>query len=358
MSESGKKIMVWGLPRSGKTMLVYAIYRQFQTEGDYRIILDEPTHKRIDKQMRDVINSRASFLDKTDRLEAYTIKLKSSDEAVSHEIVLRDAPGEHFRELYELTVRDVESVGSHGRADNDGDANGFTTVSDISATLQQLRESDGIMVLLDPAYFDERLRDTDQIKGYMEYIYDLLRDKLNSKGDNARLKDIKIALCLVKADVDDKYWNKRLPAEDECGRLSKENNSSCHECPIYEHLRERMKLELTIKDRFEPRQIRCFILSAIGRTRDEQLNVGTNNPWKRNITPAPKSKKRQNNAPESENNNGSMPAPATDDGEVGGSGYPEAMYYPQTIIDPAQIRPKGTIDPILWLLGIEDNTTG
>jgi len=361
-NESNKppiQIGIWGMPRSGKTVYLTMLYLGLDPRTGWNIRPADAASERLLLNAREIIKERRLFPDHTDKVThySYTIAPPSSEfpNVPAFKLTFVDMPGELDRAFYAEAVSDPEhpvEVPKNAIAPQ---------LSDITPQqrFNNLMEMDGLLLFIDPAWHDL----TRQEYSYRQLLLNLIRQL-----DAHRRKPYSplLALCMVKAEVKDSYWERRKLTHS-CYRENVQTISTeCrHACPLYEFLTqhtplpappdgivisdfmERDLLNALGTDRYD--NLKCFVLSAVGRSKadEKQKNIAFSDNWVRGASPRPPwaTAEKTSFNPTADDwleNVDLYHSPYTD--------RPFNDYYPTGIIDANLLQPENLIDPIKWIL--------
>ena len=326
-------IGLWGMPRTGKTTFLAMLYHSFLEDSNYYAIheADEPSRLFV-KEMRERLYVDRQFPIKTPHVATYQYdvvrKGQTSEDDLIFTLSFRDAPGELYQYYYDDKRRhdtiDVEQPSTEPQQAP------YTP----SRMFGEIKDSDALVLLLDPSWADPVAKNRD----YDQLLFHLLQAL---RAERSNPNPPVIALCLVKADGRQDYWEQRYLWPEDCYRAGVEMPDCRLNCPVYEILgrafMEKHLPGLTIPGS----QIGCFVTSAIGRTRDGQLNVGTDNGWRRAPTPTPHSPISASGGQLEPLANALREQFDTDQ---------TPTFYPSTIKNKNEINPVSLIEPVEWLL--------
>jgi len=352
-AEHTKKISIWGTSRAGKTVYLIALYWAFQSlRTTWKIRADDAVSEAFIDSAREDFFVKHRFPEKTVEQVSYhyTLTRLDGDKAV-FKLEFIDAPGELYAEYYDITTDKKKRKQTVRIAQRDKqDQESKLTPQDM---FELLASSDGIIVLLDPAwkYNPQRTQPYDQL------LAQVFRDLERHHHGAAQPY---IALCYTKVDATDALWRfaKQLydpgtmpngfnPLRD-CYRFrdkrtARDENPCAQHCKVFEELQSKLledQLEMPL-DHFA-----CFHISSIGRVDDTLLNVGSLYQWEREEVIAlapPVFHAKENDEVETPKELSYMRDGLDDI-------YVNETFEPFSINKPNAINPYHVNDPLVWLL--------
>lgn len=340
---------IWGMPRSGKTMYLTMLYLGLNPQSRWTIEPLNDQSSLLLLRAREVIKQQRQFLDHTDTPTDYAYALSGTvaGQPVNITLEFTDAPGELDRDFYEKRVGNAaqnQPVTVPRRAVAPQEAK--LTAEERFAALCAM---DGLLLFIDPAWHEP----TRHERSYQQLLINLIGQlRRQRQGALPQL----LALCLTKADAEDRFWERRDLSRHTCFREGGETSACRSACPVYDFLGAEaraqagggakrsnfMESELIV-ELGVPNQanLKCFALSSVGRTEADTVNVAHGNPWVRPLAPVPPW------GGELAGQNGLagvdvMVAPQTD--------RPINPYYPTGIIDIDDINPANLLQPLEWMI--------
>jgi hypothetical protein len=386
------KIGLWGTSQSGKTTYLARVHQAFMNYGsshDWTISQDDAANEFVLRANEALENK--TFPEKTAYMRPYHYYIERTTDADGEsdkrtiDLYFNDVPGELFEAYYSPEQRQ-DIIAITQQATEDVESN-----STPQAAFDELRDSDGYIIFIDPAWQgEERGR-----RSYHLFLQQFLMDLREWR--DPQLPPPRIALMMTKADGSKHIWQRRKVQQDRCFRAvhdpEDERGSSPEErnlldrldrgqglqdsvrnrpsehiqglaycriyCPIFEQLGKEFMWDTLpglLKPLAELGHVRCFVVSAIGRPSDERSNVGDNNIWKRRLT-EPMQHLDPHQQPLQPRD--LLTPPATDSGDdplkqlIAQFDRPleekaDETFYPTSINSRELLRPEGLLDPLIW----------
>ncbi|MCS6837145.1 MAG: hypothetical protein NZ750_14145 [Anaerolineae bacterium] len=324
------KIGIWGRARTGKTTYLAMLYQYVLSQAAWSIEAVDDLSRNFVLGLRERIYQHKSFPERTDKAHEYAYRLRHHQEAETVELRFFDAPGELFQDFYDPQKRSKPSTLNVRPMHQSSEAHYVQTEMTPQQAFDHLRKCDGVMIFIEPQ--DEQ---ASNMLATHTYLYHLLEAMRNANGETRLGKPV-LALCIVKVDARDELWRRSYEFEALSARCLRYERQPCSNCPIYQQLSTAFmdyQLPGLIRD---AGMIRCFMLSAIGRT-DEQPNVGHDRPWEAKPIQGMKMVGLHSQPPDW------LVKPITN--------IPvERTFLPSSINDINHIRPMNLLSPIMWFL--------
>jgi len=350
------KIAIWGTSRAGKTVYLIALFWDFQRlHGEWAIRAADAESEAFLDSAREDIFVHHRFPDKTTSLNTYRYYLTRKVDRREFLLEFIDAPGELYAEYYDPSLdkqKRTQRV-SIARRDKQPQQSEQTP----NEIFDQLKESDGILTLLDPGWKLNPLRN----QPYDQLLAQVFRDLRNySQTSTTDQRAPYVALCYTKIDATTPLWEFVKQHYDgarnpngfnplrHCyrflnGQGGHGDDNPCQQgCKIYEELGSKL-----MEDQLElPREhFACFHLSSIGRVGDRP-NVGSVSQWERDEILALKPPVFHADT----EGDISLPPSLADFAQPLDDIYVDETFEPLSINKPNDIAPYRVTDPVLWLI--------
>lgn len=321
------KIGIWGMPKSGKSTYVLMLCQNYQKNHAHWTIeaMDDDTREFI-KNGIEQWEMHRRFVEKTHEIATYRFKITPKQHASSYELCFVDAPGELYENFYHNSKRSTSIQIPQADREN-------RTSPAPEKAFEKLRDCTGILMFIDPGAVQTEISISLQIAEFLEML----------KKDN---RPRYIALCIVKADALDE-GNKKLtelvPNAAHCAlgnsvldqygnRIADATPNPCEStCLVYKTLGREFMERLPGIHSHE--YIRCFVMSSVGRTTQNQPNTSTKAPWIRKPKASPLK----------------VVTSSTGVQDLI-TANPEKAFYPLRINDHNQVNQFNLLAPIDWII--------
>lgn len=345
-SQQSLNLGLWGVSQSGKTTYLAMMYQQFLSDPDIDIY---PTDDASLRFVVDIINRMTLnqvFPSKTTQRETYTYDLVPKERQLSQPYQLRftDYAGELVENYYYYARRrDQVRVIQE-------ETNPQSTAESPQEMFEDLRDCDGLLILLDPSWPTRR----EAHLPYTELLYQLLEEIRIYRYREGK-DPLRVALVVSKADGDDNIWESlQIFDNTTCYRQRDWDDDwalehCAQQCPVF-WLLKRDFMHQRLRGLVWANNVRCFVVSAIGRILDDnqegdneasafvwRANVSYNRVWDRPPTPKPPAFS-ETQAEDERNISPITRIP------------PQASYAPRSISEPSMLNPINLLEPLLWLM--------
>lgn len=346
-------IGLWGTAQAGKTTYLAMLYQAFLEDSQNWEIYANPASRQFVESAYEQIYKDQIFPDKTvngtkfeytvivrKQLDFYQGSISAGTEFTLH---FEDAAGELYEAYYDRTQREQTLTIEQRSTTHD-----LTTQRPIEV-FKHLAKCRALMLLIDPArttvqaghheatadkqFVPSQYSSYDHQRTYGELLFQLFEDLREHHREHSTPMPY-TAFCLTKADANDHLWDARYKADD-FWHPSHELESNTEMATVQKHLGG-VFFQRQLPGLIEQERVRGFLVSAIGRRKNNEPNISTGHTWQRPQTPRPPTFNRVNvdfNLPSIMNRAIIFPT-----------------YRPQSIFDPSEIQPHNLIQPLLWLL--------